>query len=586
MERLSEYLEAIDDGVILAVVAIVLLGMTVGFVSWVIFHIKQMSSKSARNEHLMNTVARNSHLSSARNLREVWASKREYVDVLRQGPGLGSKFSGWFDDERKICSDFAAEIAKPPPEDDVYPARQIEYLKIVDEVSRRPKPIWVWPVLFLMMFAEGYGLSVLLSGYLNDAGSAWQDNAFALVLVLFISGPFLLFAYAIGRQAYEQGYARRVSGALGGKIIRNIDGTDSKGATAGKTLGFEENNSDVQQHQAVRMANRSASVFSILAKSDRSGEKYVVSAHTGWFKIYVGVMIAAGTLILVMRIGAINDNFKRELVRAQQVANADVSVNAPRSGRPQVIDQANESANQLVTQESLEQTKSTKIIVTMFYVLIFWLVQTFAVIISSMFGFASEFGADAYKEILRFRKIHGAGVGFDDYTSRNKNNNLRAAAEIRALAAETLQNWQLGLQSEYRTGRAGIDERNRNVIETALNSAADRTFERYLELNPLKVDLASSPATSPNEPRGVDEPSLSANINSMRPVLEIDPKIEYIVGNASQTSSSETMRLSELKLRIGEAEIDPGSVSLRQAGSSDPHVGYRDFMKQLKSSRV
>ena len=124
------------------------------------------------------------------------------------------------------------------------------------------------------------------------------------------------------------------------------------------------------------------------------------------------------------------------------------------------------------------------------------------------------------------------------------------------------------------------------MIDSTLNSAASRNFDAYVEIIKPKPGSTNSTKVSSGVESGIKAPSDLPEANPVHTAADVDPKIDYIVINGGQTTFSEIVHLSELKARIGEAEIDAGSVSLRQAGSSDPHVNYRDFMKQLKSRRV
>lgn len=586
MERWLEYLEALDDGNTLMVWLLVLMGLLIGCISWVMIKRGLVFSMSKQTSN----IQRNSLLSSIHELREHWSSQRQYFDVLRHGPERSGKFAGWFEDETKICRQFGDQIDALALKDTArYPAVELEYLKIVDELGARPKPLWVLLIIVVMMVAEAYGLSILLAGYLNDTGTASQDNVLALFLSVLFSVVLLFLAVHIGAQAYKQRYARRVwKQSENQQIKREIHSFDGKSVVINQSLGLsaEDNKADGRQGQPTRMANRSKYVADIMAETIGGKKGNNVEAYTSGFKIYVAAMTLLGILILVFRISAISDNFGKELVRAQQVASADTSTSVTASGRPKIVEQANDTAGQSITQESLERTKSTKIIGTLFYVLLFWLVQTLAVLLSSWYGFASDNGLAAYEKIRTFRQAHGAGALEEEYSERMFRDTERARSEARALASETLQNWQLGLQSEYRSGHAGLNEDQRNLIDSTLNSAASRNFDAYVEIMKPKPGSINSTKVSSGVEIGIKAPSDLPEANPVHTATDVDPKIDYIVINGGQTTSSEIVHLSELKARIGEAEIDPGSVSLRQAGSSDPHVSYRDFMKQLKIGRV
>ena len=339
-----------------------------------------------REMHNMNSESRDSLLTTTQSLHEVWQGKREFSTVLRGGVENHGSLKGWFTDEGKICGEFKRAIARIGEGVDPYPETEIEYLKIVGEIDRAPKPWWVWGLLGVMVVAEAYGFSVLLAGYLNDRGSAAQDVYLASGLSVLIAIGALFAAVFIGNQAYKQAYARRVWKDLG-QIRLEVDGPGNTSIDLGMTLGATEadNKADRKQRQSTRMANRSEYVKARAAETKGSADKNIVRPFRNWFWIYVAAVFIFGVFVVTVRTMAINDSHGRELQRMQDIAASETTAPEPSSGgvKPDAVTEQNTAASMMVTQESLEQTRQTKIVVTYVYMLLFWVVQAVAVLFTA-----------------------------------------------------------------------------------------------------------------------------------------------------------------------------------------------------------
>lgn len=604
MEKLLGSLEALDEGSMLGILVPILLGLFVPCIYyWFLAKQGPVLSTSKSNTQMTSNTQRNLLLSSVQETSEKWKSRpREYLQVLRQGPDHAGKFSNWFQDEINICREFSYKIsALEIKNDERYPTVEINYLGIVGESNARPKPHWVWLIIAVMMVAEAYGLSVLLAGHLSDTGTASEDKKLAIGICTLLSIGLVTLAVKIAKDVSMRRYAWLVWRASNGVIKRQFD-KDAESQNKGqfnkeaepqndstKTLGLTEagNSADQHQMQAIRRANRSEYVYGFKSEGTATPQiKRTLSEYSLKLKLYIGFIILFGVVILTYRIYAINENFGREIERVRLVASADPPAIFSQSGRPKIVDQANDSASQLVTQESLEQTKSTKTVATLFYVLLFWLVQTVAVLLSSRYGFVSDHGEEAYNIIRNFRAVHGPSISEEDYKTKCINNMKLLMIEARALASETLQSWQLGLQTEYRSIDPGLTGEQRRLIEAALNSAASRTYDFYTEIMGPQADIKNPTKASVDAPGIVNEVIPTTNLMPLASIIDVDPKIDYILFSDSQTASPDTARLSELKSKIGEAEIDAASIRLKRSESSDPYASYHDFMKQLKSGRV
>ena len=541
-----------------------------------------------REANTMTSESRDSLLSETRSLHEVWQGTRDFSTVLRGGLEGSGPLQGWFSHEDKICGEFKNKIANIGEDIEKYPETEIEYLKIVGEIDRAPKPWWVWVLLGVMVAAEAYGFSVLLAGYLNDRGSAAQDTYLASGLSILIAVGALYAAVFIGNQAYKQAYARRVWKDLSGQIRLEVDGPGSTSVDSRMTLGATaaDNDADKNQRQATRMANRSEYVKTRAAETKGSADKNLVRPFRIWFWIYVAAVFVFGVFVVTVRTMAINDSHGRELQRMQEIAASETTAPEPASGgvRPDAVTEQNAAASMVVTQESLEQTRSTKIVVTYVYMLLFWVVQAVAVLFTARYGFASAAGPEAYRKIRAFRSRHG-GVLAEEYAARINKRVANAKKEALALASATLKNWQLGLQTEYRNGNTDLNENERRVIEAALNGSSHRTYERYVVLTETPMPpqpLAGNPAQVSESTNTA--PSVVAHGEVQAPKGDTDIEVEFYQRGSSGDEVVQVGVLQQLKARIAEAELDAASLMVRVAGQPGRYMSYREFMQATRGT--
>ena len=530
----------------IVVSSVLLVLVLCAWAAWAIVNREYIRS-TRKYQKIKNDRQTGPDLSDCNWLRGHWSNRRSYSEVVRLGPELSGCFSGWFEDEVKICGEFRSKIDELGTESiRRYPAVELEYLGIVDELHAKPKPLWLWLVIVAMVVAQAYNLSVLVVGYLevNDSYTAPERENLLLCMSGLMSISLLMLTVHIGAQAYKRRYALRVFVSSFGRIKRGMDGPGGSFVPLAHSLGLsvEDNLKDVRQSQATRMANRSHYVAEILAETIGGVKKRKVSAYSNGFKMYFGYMALMGILILTLGINAINNDY-------------------------------------------LEQSNAADIVGVLLGVLLFWLIQALTMILASSYGFASNDGMMAYRKIRAFKKVFGEIPLIDEYKKRIDKDFSDAQAEAKKLASETLRDWQSGLQSEYGSGGVGMTEKQLKVIEQALESAVSRTFDRYMEIskaNSIIVGLASSdPATDSSEP------SLPTELPLAQSAANVDPWMEYFfVANSVQSTPRviAVLRLSELKFRIGEAEIDASTVYLRRSETSEEFLRFQDFMNRARAS--
>lgn len=568
MSALLTLLESLDEGYW----PWLLLGVPV-LLSAYFFASASFLKRSRESFMTSSNLQKTSMLETVQQLHTDWSARKDYTTVLRGGPTRTGAFKGWFPDEVDICTEFRARIGNIGEAVEPFPRVQEEYLRIVDELQRKPKPWWAWVLLVAMMAAEAYGFSLLLAGYLNDQGSAAQDARLGLGLSVLFAVAFLFAAYRVGRGMYLQAYAYRVWKACNGQIRREIDGTNHHARPTPESLDLNEphNRCDQNQAQPVRMANRSSYVATVasgtVALAGR-GRADPVRRYTVGFWIYVAVVAIFGIAILNFRLAAIDDSHGRELARAQELSSAAVTL-APTGGvRPAQEAAANADADAAVTQSSLDKTRQTKQIVTVIYVLLFWGVQAIAVLMTQMFDFASDKGRDAWKAIHQFRRRHGRAQEHE-YDEAVKVGLVRAGRDAEGLAVKTLKDWQTGLLAAYHGELVPLTAAEREAVEQAIDAAPERTFERFLR---LKETQELQDAWKPEvEPPGATPPQAAVAQDEL-------VHVEYYARSTSGGETLLTATLADLQRLLLTGEVSSSELMVRDAGQPGRFASYRDWL--------
>ena len=533
----------------IAIVAFCLLLILSVWVAWAIVN-REYFRSTRRYWKIKNDRQTSPDLSDLDRRRRDWCSYRSYYEVILHGPELSGRFAGWFQEEIKLCCDFRCKIDELKIKSKVrYPAVEVEYLSIVDELHAKPKPLWLWLVIVAMGVAQTYNLLVSVVYYidLSDSGGALErENLILLTLSVLMALTLLVLPVHVGAQAYKHRYARRVFTSSFGTINRRIDGPGGSFVHLAQGLGLsdEDNSKDVRQSRATRMANRSRYVANVLYETITGVKKTKLSAYSNDFKMYFGCIALMGILILIIGISASNDNYP-------------------------------------------DQSKTVDIALALLSMLLFWLIQTLVVLLGSSYGFASDHGMDAYRKIQGFKKVFGEITLLGEHKKRIDKDVNDARIEAKKMASETLRSWQLGLQSAYESGSFDITEKQLNVTEEALKLPISRTFDRYMEIyssktNSIIGDPASNDAATDSSEQGQPTEILMA-----QPTANDDPWMEYffVTNNVDCTPRViAVLRLSELKARIGEAEIDASTVYLRRSATSEEFLGFQDFMTRSRAS--
>ncbi len=536
---------------------------------------RYFSNSSHESTQMSGSKNQNSNNRSSTNTTTNWDTKRNYTDTLKSSPNRGGPFHGWFTDEETLCTEFRAlRIAAVNQRANMlnsYPTKAEKYLSIVNEVNRKPAAWYVWGAVAVMMVIEAFGFGLIFADKINDTSTANTIQTYAVAISCLLAGAFLAFAHKIGHSCYSQNYshtAHQLSGNLGFK------------SDLEKSLKRDENEADTHEQHANRIANRSAFVRKCAINANDKNAK--TPKYPFALIFYMVFVFMFGAVIAGIRLDSIDTYYKNQASTAAKInqeAGKPLSKNTP-SNFPKEVISAKDDHTNLLTQETIESEKKGKQTATFIFVLIFFVVQTLAVLVSYSNGFASDDGEDAYKEIKAFRKLYG-DIDKEKWISLVEEKIQSADSK----AQETLTNWQLGLQTAF--NQKSMKVVDHEFFQQSVNNFSSRTYSLYClikqkieasETNRAEritriIDTASTIdqtiASAPPSAVNISSPvsvSLSASSAASSPISGATDLYDYFIQSASGDETIYKASLEELKSKIMIGEVPPAQLNLRLSG--------------------
>jgi hypothetical protein len=126
------------------------------------------------------------------------------ISRMAKNPTTSPK-SGWTSEEQTLCGDYSqfAKIISEPDFKDT-----LEYLRLSGDLGREPMPAWAWFFIALLVLAEGYGFSYLLSTWIARDGDANLYRVMAAFISIVICGIMLWLTHNSGREIHRTGLLR------------------------------------------------------------------------------------------------------------------------------------------------------------------------------------------------------------------------------------------------------------------------------------------------------------------------------------------------------------------------------------------
>jgi uncharacterized membrane protein len=563
LNSLINLLEAIDKGALPTALLIGLIVATAWFIyRWYDLH-RTQSGQRMKNQFNQSDSANAEASISA--LRSRWVANRNYKDTLSAGPIMVSPHKGWFGEEVKICSEFrdakAALEKQREARKQEHPIAAENYLNIVGESNRKPHSSWVFSGLLLLMAVEATGFSLIFADNLSDTASAQMVQRYAYMIAGVIAVVALLFAHWVGMRYYKQGYARTAHLLAPGQALERKN-------NRGLTLGISEEHEKLDEDcdQSTRKINRSDFVNALAGVARSRNELIPHFPNLLW--VYVAVVFIFGVVVGGVRLAQIDDYYSKQLKAAQAIANADADqTSATRGTRPPAVEQSSRESGQIITQESMDAEKRGKQLAILVFVLIFYIVQVLGVALSASRGFASEKGYEAFRKIEDFKERYG-DISQEAYMLQ-----IQAGIdEADRYAQETLQNWQLGLQTAF--AQKAMPVPHEEYFKDCVTHFDQRTYENFLAVDKITASASTAPVASRTESR----PSLHDE-GAQGALSTVSDSIDFFVISTTGNEEIRQASLAELKRMLGDAELSSAGLMVRRAGMPGAFEEYAKFVR-------
>lgn len=110
--------------------------------------------------------------------------------------------NGWFSSELSLCSDFYTYYDRYDKDPEHYD-RCKSYLSKVDELGRKPFPIFMWVIIVSLVILEALGFSYVLAGFTIPGANESVQQYGALGIAFIISVILVGFTHRTGSEIYK-----------------------------------------------------------------------------------------------------------------------------------------------------------------------------------------------------------------------------------------------------------------------------------------------------------------------------------------------------------------------------------------------
>lgn len=381
--------------------------------------------------------------------------------------------NGWFSSESSLCSDFHAFYDKFDKDAEHYD-RCKSYLSKVDELGRRPFPLIMWIVIFVLVIIEALGFAYVLAGFTIPGASESVQQYGAFGIAVMISIILVGFTHWTGYEIYKNTLIKKI------RVYFSNDRRDDKpNLERNASITLETNELDNTDKNYLQILNRVDANATVTAS---------------WI-----VTIITAIFIVVIAIGA---TYVRGQVLEKQL-NEEISNVQTNVYSTYPSDLGNSQANadnKALTEQQTNDRKggwATFIILAVLFVFI----QLLGILFGFKWGFVGKESLIAYEDSHAFRTKQD----FINYFKQEKENIAKVAQ----------QKLQLLQQRMYQIGSS--TSTSSKEMES-LKNKDKRTFLQYVitqHHENLKYDVERKKIETNFE-----------NINSSKVDTNLDQKIE------------------------------------------------------------
>lgn len=318
--------------------------------------------------------------------------------------------NGWFSSESTLCSDFHAFYDKFDKDAEHYD-RCKSYLSKVDELGRRPFPMIMWIVIFVLVIIEALGFAYVLAGFTIPGASESVQQYGAFGIAIMISIILVGFTHWTGYEIYKNTLIKKI------RVYFGNDRRDDKPnleRNASVTLESNElDNTDKNYLQILNRVNTNATVT------------------PSWL-----VTVISAIFIVIIAVGA---TYVRgqvlEKTLNEEISNVQTNVY---SSYPSDLGNSQSKADNKALKEGIGATEKGGWATFIILAVLFIFIQLLGILFGFKWGFAGKESQIAYEDSFSFRTKQD----FINYFKQEKENIAKIAQQKLQLLQQKM--YQIG----------------------------------------------------------------------------------------------------------------------------------------------
>ena len=281
----------------------------------------------------------------------------------------------WYDSERVLCSKFYRYYISFDKDGKMYD-NSVSYLNKIDEIGRKPLPIFMLIVIFALVILEALGFAYVLAGYTIPGASESLQQKGALGIAFIISIILVMLTHFSGDEMYKNSLAKKVREFF---VVEKNDyknNTDSSlKLIPNSKVNLQENHLDDNEPRCLQILNRLKHTNAQVTRT--------------WY-----ITIVTVTLITLIAIGA---TYVRGQVLEKQL-NQEISnvVTNVYESVPSELAEIQTEADNKALQEQQEADRKGGWATFIVLAVLFVFIQILGIIIGFKWGFAGKQSKEAY----------------------------------------------------------------------------------------------------------------------------------------------------------------------------------------------
>lgn len=400
-----------------------------------------------------------------------------------------TKKDKWYHSETVLCSKFYRYYISFDKDGKMYD-NSVSYLNKIDEIGRKPLPIFMLVIIFALVILEALGFAYVLAGYTIPGASESLQQKGALAIAFIISIILVMLTHFSGDEMYKNSLAKKVHEFL------EMERKETNGTLNVKTnpkVTLQEDYLDDNEPRCIQIANRL---------------KHTNAEVTGtWY-----ITIITVTLITLIAIGA---TYVRGQVLEKQL-NQEISnvVTNVYESVPSELAEIQTEADNKALQEQQEADRKGGWATFIVLAVLFVFIQILGIIIGFKWGFAGKQSKEAYL----YSRGFASRDEFESFYNLKKD-------RIASIANEKLSILQSKMSKSIYSSATSSDELD-------MIDEKGRTFENYIRQK--RIDDA------------VGEASVAMKIKKGKEKVEQDNKNDEIYEKSERVEEIPAPKQNEI----------------------------------------